>query len=349
MTQGYKLSPDTKAEIVRLRDVEHFSYKVIGKMLKMNPATVRVHCYSMQGLSETKLRIKESPFQRYDDPPEIEGNWLIIPDAEIPFHDYDFLNRVFDVADAWGIKNFVSAGDLLHFESLTGWDPNWNKKLKNGLSEENEKQLIDVALTLPKNYQQRVLDKIVAIGGSEQEVTYSAEMEEARNTLKIIDELFDNLVWVLGNHEGRLLRALEQSIEPSELLSQMKLIDKDGVSSKWKIAPFYFCYLKSASELFRIEHPKPYSQMAAVRLASINQCHILMGHSHIVNQQFDPSGNYYAWHIGHCADEKRFAYEAQRSRQITSVPHMHGAVIVRDGYPWLLTDKTDFKRMEQMA
>jgi len=345
--RGHKLSPDIKAEIVRLRDEEKLPYKIMGKMLNMNPATLKVHYYSMKGLTETKMRLKESPFQRFDDPPEIEGDWLIIPDAEIPFHDYEFLNRVFDVADKWGIKNFVSSGDLLHFESLTGWNPNWNKKIKSGLSEINERRLVDKIMGLPSKYQGELLEEVADIGGDEKEITYAGEMNEARKTLKIIDEMFDKLVWVLGNHEGRLLSALEVSIDPNELLLQMKLIGKENQSSKWIIAPYYFCILHSKEQTFRIEHPKPFSANTAVKLASINLCHVIMGHSHIVNQQFDPSGNYYAWHIGHCADEKRFAYEAQRSRQTSAVPHKHGAVIVRDGYPWLLHDMVDWKRLKE--
>jgi hypothetical protein len=62
---------------------------------------------------------------------------------------------------------------------------------------------------------------------------------------------------------------------------------------------------------------------------------------------FDISGRYYAIHMGHCCDEMRLAYVGQRDS--TTYNHLRGAVIVREGCPYLLHDKVDWKRLEMMA
>jgi hypothetical protein len=289
-----------------------------------------------------KNYVKESPFVRYDDPPRLEGDWLVLPCVEAPFHDFDFLNRVLDLANVWGIKNLILAGDFLHNETLTGFDANFATDDK-GLSDNNEKNLMDFIQGLPSKYQEEGMNVLMEMSDEEKQITYSEEMQEARILLKTLDSVFDKVQWVLGNHEGRILRTLQQTIDPIEILRSM------GVDNeRWSIAPYYYCHLTSGGKEFRIEHPKPFSANTAVKLASMHLCNILMAHSHVVNQQYDISGRFYAWHMGMCADEKLFAYEAQRSRQVSN-PHKHGAVIVRDGFPYMLTDTTPWGMYKKMV
>jgi hypothetical protein len=61
-----------------------------------------------------------------------------------------------------------------------------------------------------------------------------------------------------------------------------------------------------------------------------------MGHSHLLDFTWDISGKFHAIHAGHCVDEGRLPYAAQR--HITRRQHKPGAVIVRGGFPWLLFD-----------
>ena len=69
----------------------------------------------------------------------------------------------------------------------------------------------------------------------------------------------------------------------------------------------------------------------------------MMGHSHRLSLAWDISGRYYAIHMGHCVDEMRLPYASQRSS--TQPAHLAGAVIVRDGVPWLLHERIDWKRL----
>jgi hypothetical protein len=166
-------------------------------------------------------------------------------------------------------------------------------------------------------------------------------MHHARKTLEALDQLFDKFVWVLGNHEGRLLRAINSPVMPSELLNLMKL--EEG---KWIADPYYYCLLNSGGQIFRITHPKGAANGTARGLASQYFQHIIMGHSHKMFFDWDTSGKYYAIQMGHCVDEERLCYAAQRDAKRDS--HKLGAVIVRDGYPYLLTEQLDWERMKRL-
>lgn len=315
------------------------TYREIGEMLGLAVGTVKTHYYLATGQSSYK--IPESPYPRYDEPPVIHGDALIIPDAEIPFHHAEFINRTLDLADAWGIRTMIAAGDLLHFDSLSGWEPNWAVKPNGGLSEKDEKRLMDIAMTLPKNHQQKVIDAIVDIGGAVEEHGFSSEMYHARKVLNALNDCFDSLVWVLGNHEGRLLRAINSPVEPSELLNMMRL--EEG---KWRCEPYYFCILKTERGDYRIEHPKSVSKGTAEKLASKYQMNVLMGHSHLLRSDWDISGKFHACHIGHCVNEDLLAYAAQRSTIRDA--HKLGAAIVRGGYLWMLDESVDWNSLKKL-
>lgn len=339
-SQGQKvINTVLKREIVRLHDIQGLSFAKVGKELGIAAGTVKTHYYLTKG--QATARIPESPYPRYNEPPTVEGDALIIPDAEIPFHHAEFFNRVLDIADAWGIRQVMAAGDLLHFDSLSGWEPSWVKTPNGGLSADDERKLIDAAMSLPKRHQGAFMELIADIGGQEAGGGFDDEMHYARKTLGTLDELFDSFTWILGNHEGRLLRAINSPVQPSELLNLMKLDE-----GKWTIAPYYFGLLVSGGETYRIEHPKTAAKYAAEKLASKFHQHILMGHSHALRCDYDASGKYHACQIGHMVNEELLAYAAQRSTSRDA--HKLGAAIVRDGYLWVLDEHTDWERMKKL-
>jgi predicted phosphodiesterase len=336
----FKVNTRLKNEIVGLKDSGN-TFKQIGEILKIPTGTAKTHYYLTKG--QPSYKIPESPYPRYDSPPIIEGDALILPDAEIPFHHAEFINRVLELAQAWKIKQMIAAGDLLHFDSLSGWEPNWKDEEEHGvLDDDDEKTLVDFAMTLSKSRQQELLDITMKLGKKTAEHDYGEEMKHSRKTLRALNECFDSFVWVLGNHEGRLLRTYDSPLPTSELLVDMEL--KKG--GKWTIAPFYYCLLNSNGETFRITHPKTTANGAARGLASQYFQHIIMGHSHKMFFDWDTSGKYYAIQMGHCVDEERLAYVAQRDCKRDS--HKLGAVIVRNGYPYLLTEQLDWERMKKL-
>jgi hypothetical protein len=331
-----KVQTSKKDEIIRLKR-EGRTFKEIAKLLDLSMSTIKGHYYMATG--QPSYRVPESPYPIFDSPIEAEGDALIIPDAEIPFHHAEFINKVLDLTIAWGIKQVIYAGDLVHFDSLSGWEPQWSNKPNGGLSEDDERTLMNAIQNLPEKYQDEVMDALGEIGSREEGPGFSQEMHHTRKTIAAMEDIFTNKVWVLGNHEGRLLRTINSPVMPSELLNLLNLNN-----DTWKISPYYYCILKSGGQTYRIEHPKSASKGTAERLAAKFQCNVLMGHSHLRRDDYDVSGNYHACHIGHMVDEDRLAYAAQRSTNRDK--HMLGAAIIRDGYYWGLDRFTDFKRLE---
>jgi hypothetical protein len=316
-------------------------WTIIGKEMGKKPEACRGH-WRLHGY-RIKSRIRESPYPKYDSPLEMDGNALVLPDPEFPFHDSEFINRVLDLSQSWKIDQCIIGGDMLHFASLSNWNPAWETPNGHGgLDENQEAAFVEFAKSLSKRNQEAAFDLLDKIGGKceDGDPNVSEELSVARKSVKSLAECFKKVDVVLGNHEGRLLRELKSPLFPTEIT---RLIDMQD----WRIAPYYYQLLNSSGELFRIVHPRSASKTAAETLASKFQCHILMGHSHALRMNFDISGRYYAYQIGHCCDELRFPYAGQRDS--TTPVHLHGAVIVRDGYPWMLHNKIDWKRMDMMA
>ena len=95
------------------------SYAEIAKLLDRSWDSVRNKCRTMQISNPIRTLITESPYPKYDEPLVMEGDALILPDAEFPFHNSEFLNRVLDLSQAWNIRQCIVAGDLLHFDSIS--------------------------------------------------------------------------------------------------------------------------------------------------------------------------------------------------------------------------------------
>lgn len=285
--------------------------------------------------------IPTSRYPKYDNPLTMEGDAIVLPDIELPFHHADFFNRALDLADAWGIRQAIVAGDLLHFDSLSSWQANWVEP--EHLPDRVERKLMNMAMKMPRKHQEEIMATIVDIeddldgGGS----GVSKELERARKIVRIMTEQFDEIDFILGNHDDRFLKAVESQMFPSELLRLVEAGDK------WRVAPYYFSNLISSGEKYQIEHPKTWAKTSPVRLASKYRCHILQAHSHRWGWDTDISGSYWAINMGCIVDERRLPYAAQRHG--TADGHALGCVIVRDGYPYLLSERTPWNTFKKMV
>lgn len=283
--------------------------------------------------------ITASPYPSYDHPLVTEGDALIITDPEFPFHHADFLNRVFELAVTWGITNLIIGGDVLHFNSLSKWEANWQRPVKSGISEDAEAELL--SLELDPSQRQQLVDIILRNAPEKNDGNAGEELQHAQKELVKIGQIFKDVVYVLGNHDGRFLSALNSPLFADSLLKFIDLRDPC-----WRIGPFYFSKLVSGGREFRIEHPRSAAKNTAHRLADRYNTSIIMGHSHRLIWEMNTSGQHYAVQTGMTCDEDKMPYAAQRSSN--SDAHVLGAVIVRDGYPWLLQTDTPFNLMKKM-
>ena len=329
--------------ILRMRLEEGETVKDIAIELNRSYEGTRNKKRNIDTQERNSIRFTESPYPIYDDPLVMEGDALVLPDVEMPFQSADFLNKCLDLAQAWNIRQCIIAGDLLHFDSIAAWEPNWiSENHANGLSEDDEKRLLQFANSLPEKHRVNLIDLVVNIGDKTEsgEPNLSQELRVVRKGVKVLSELFDLIHFVIGNHDGRLIRALGSAMFPSEILRLVEAGDK------WMVKPYYFSKLISNGEEFQIEHPRSAAKSSAYKLASKYQCHILMAHSHRWGIDLDPSGKYYAIHMGCVVDENRLPYAAQRHS--TADAHRLGACIVREGVPFLLNEKSPFELLTRL-
>ncbi len=285
--------------------------------------------------------LKPSPYPVYDKPLETEGDALVLPDPEFPFHHAEFINRALDLADKWRIPNCIIAGDALHFNSISKWEPAWRERPKNGMTEAQEERLLAFSNKIPKRYRDEYIAALTDDPRDAGDNDLANEIEVSKSCLLRLGQQFERCDYVLGNHDGRFLAALNSPIYADSLLDFIGINDP-----RWRIAPYYFSILQSGGETFRIEHPKSAAQAAPEKLASKFLCHIIAGHSHLLSFKFDQSGSFYAIYAGHTVDERRLPYASQRSN--TAPAHVIGAVIVRDGYPHLLHQRTPWELYARM-
>ena len=332
---------EEKRELVKLK-AQGRSYTEIADILGRTRDSVRNKFRDIRPGNLTRTLITESPYPRYDEPLVMEGNALILPDLEFPFHHAEFLNRVLELADAWNIRQCIVAGDILHFDSISAWEANWINEGVGGLSDNDERKFLDFANDLSEDKRQELIELVVEIGQRQEDggPSVSQELRVARKSVKALSEIFDRIDFVIGNHDGRLLRALGSPMFPSEIL---RLIEAGNI---WRIAPYYFSRLISGGELYQIEHPVNAAKNSPYKLASKYQCHILQAHAHRWGMDTDISGKFYAIHMGCIVDEARLPYAAQR--HFSGDAHILGAVIVVDGYPYLLSEHTPWERFKKM-
>lgn len=279
--------------------------------------------------------VSDSHFETYNQPLRVEADRIcVIGDMEAPFHHADFLNRVLDICDALRIKTLVLAGDFLHNDNLSSFEPNWQNDPEEGLPPEARDELIWIAQHSKGKVKAKAESMIDKYDDHKEKGRQglSVEWEHARKTLREMRSVFEVFYAALGNHEGRLLRQLNSPITPSEI-RQLLANGEDW----FKIAPYYFCNVVSGGVAYRVTHPKNTSVIPgqiARQLCEKFKTNVIQAHNHLWNRGQSPSGDYLAIETGCCVDGERLAYYAQRD---TTRPKWQlGATILVDGHAELL-------------
>lgn len=316
---------------------------MVGKEIGVPGETARSHYRTISGNDGRAYAftpILESPYPKYDQPLEQTGDCLVIPDLEVPYHNADFINRCIELAMSWGIKQCNIAGDAMHFNSISHWEANWKSKNQGDISDKAHKALMDLLPKLPKKLQDEYLATIEKFEPNHDD-DIGGEVQVAKSALNNLSTAFDDIVYVIGNHDGRFLSALNSPMFADQL-KQFTV----GENPKFRIAPYYYSILHTEQGDYSIEHPVSASKGAAVQIASKKLCHVLMAHSHRYIRGRDPSNRFWAIQMGMACDETRMAYVGQRTRGAEQ--HSTGATIVRSGYPFDLSPETPwglYKRM----
>ena len=292
-----------------------------------SPDSIR---FKLQSLRE--YRIPVSNRTPWNNPPTLEGDAFILMDAQIPFHHAEFINKCLTVCDRLGIRQMILGGDALDINTLNSFTPNFENNDKRVIDTKTASALLAIADGLPSDKREEI-HAIVA--DAENEGGISGEIKESRTILKAFESSFDKILWIMGNHEQRVLKTL-QKVLPVDSLAVVFGAD----NPKWEVSPYYHCTLMSNGEEWKIEHPVNSGKGSSKKLASKFTCHIVMGHNHHFNITTDPSGKYYAIEPGMGMDEERMAYVSQRHNAADT--HITGALIIRNGKPLPLNKFTDW-------
>lgn len=244
--------------------------------------------------------VPASQMPRFDDPPRVDGDTLVMADLHVPFHDSQFCNRVIDLALLWEVPSLVLAGDVVDLAALSPFAPEFD-----GL-----------------------------------EISLEEELKTAR---KVFDALagFERVLWLAGNHEIRILRQLKASVKMSRLAGMFTELPQ------LETTPYHWC---AVGNDWHVTHPGSRSVIPArVPFFLIRQQrkNVAAGHDHRWGIVQDESGLNVAVSIGVCADPARLGYDALRDTTHPAV--IQGALIVKRGYPWLLSPKwTDWRALRSI-
>jgi hypothetical protein len=322
-------------EVGRLKDLltKRTPLKTMAKIMGRSEQSTRNKIWHINNIA--RMIIPQSTMPIYDKPLRSEGDALILSDIEAPYHHADFLNRVLDLADTWGIKTLHLAGDLLHFDSLSAWGAEWVED-----TDEKTSAMIEFMQTLPAKYKEKGIAELEKLGAFGNGNGLSDELTEARRVFRSLTN-FNEILVAIGNHDDRYLRALDKAIASRELLVQMERI----ADERWKIAPYYYTMLDTERGAFRITHPRGAGRTTAQDLCAQFHCHVIMGHSHRWAVNKDVSGDFWAIQTGHCVDENRLAYVMQRDAKRDA--HCLGATIIRGGVPWVLGEWSQWEILKK--
>lgn len=155
------------------------------------------------------------------------------------------------------------------------------------------------------------------------------EYQSAGQLLDILAHAFRRVLRIKGNHDARLDKRLGFGQLSADRVRQM-LTKATNV----EFSDYYVCY----SGQWMVVHPKNVSVVpgaVAARLAGKYHCNVVAGHGHVFGLAQDVSGQYIGIDSGACVDPLRLEYVSARPNLRPAI--VQGAVVLREGYPYLLS------------
>lgn len=281
-----------------------------------------------------------SNYTTWDKPPVVEGDALIIMDPHFPYHDAGFIDKCLSVARAWEIDTAILGGDAFDANSFNQHPDNFADDDRMVIDTRLRSQLLKMSERMKAEERTQLQDLISKTVTEDGNIT--EEIRETRKCLKYFENTFKKTLWIMGNHEQRIVRILEKALGVADLAKLM-----GTTSPRWEISAYFWAILKSGGVEWQIEHPNNSGKGSSKKLATRFNKNIVMGHGHHFSITSDPSGKYLAIEPGSCADETKMGYVSQRHSG--GDKHMLGAVIIRNGFAYPLNIFTDFEFMAKIG
>lgn len=198
---------------------------------------------------------------------QLDKPLLVIADLHVPYQNAEWVERVSELALAWGVDDVLLAGDALDMYALSTYERESNPTL-------------------------------------EDEIEAWREFEDAMLAY------YKRLIWMMGNHEYRLGRKIDNAITTAQMVAGV-FVDPAN-REKVEVVNSYSVNVSlpgpDALIDWRIEHPKSAGAGVAVNLAVHHRLNVAVAHTHHASTSRDPSGTYFGVRIGASADHNRMSY-----------------------------------------
>lgn len=169
--------------------------------------------------------------------------------------------------------------------------------------------------------------------------TWVDEKEAARNLLTIYSQVFQEIWMIAGNHERRLLEHLDGQWDFQDVLTASL------PSGHIKATVRDRCVVKTSQGKYTVLHGANYARKPlsnADEYAQKFQSHIIAHHEHHAAIGMDRWDRYYCISNGGLFDVNKMAYVQLRTNTMAGMSN--GFTMVKDGYPYLFSKFTDWKK-----
>lgn len=145
------------------------------------------------------------------------------------------------------------------------------------------------------------LDALSAFESKQESAGLVAELKLGNTAMEKVAGFFDRVYFTWGNHDHRLVRVLQYSLE---FKAAMRLLFADTAPAfleKVTFSNLDHMIIETPSGPYRVSHPKSYSSTPLAnprRQASKFLMHSLSGHTHHFAVGYDVSGKYIAAELG---------------------------------------------------
>jgi len=305
MGAARKLDTDIWQKVETWRE-QGDQWKVIGKRLQRNPDTLRAR------YSERRRRV--------------------IPIASSPWFSVKRGNLTLTIEAQRYTDMMVCQGDALIVGDIHLIDTCW--------------ELLKLVGIVGKRHMRRGLRKLIIAGDLMNLDALSAhtkympttalldELDTAAALLKEWAAIFDQVWYIMGNHEQRLAAALGGELEGTGL---GRLI-AGGLDGKLRISNLRQMWLYTPTGLWRITHQRNYSRIkgrVGAALAAKHQSHTITHHEHGIALLMDDHARYTVVNNPALVDYEKLYYVMGAD---TTAPTMaNGFTFMQNGTPHLMT------------
>ena len=242
--------------------------------------------------------------------PQGSGDWMVLPDPHVPFHNPATVLRCCRDAVTLGIRQLVVPGDLIHADTIS-------KYVGAGKQVALSDELIACGKVL--NALSSVFDRIVVTMGNhdqrvERMVAGWANTKDGRAALDIVAA-------ALG----------ATSTDAQDVAS--------SIFGRFFGSPFVEVYPLPDIEIngrWLLLHPGSARRISPQNERSLAHKHrksIICGHSHLFAVGFDDSGQDVAANIGHAADETKWRYIREKPTNFPAMVRGYAAIICDEDAP----------------